>query len=91
MAINNNMVQPDPLKKKQPRAQRASKRKLDLALFELPLELKEKKRSLGTVARVKVLGGCLSGDDFFEQFQAQQKERDEKEQTLRACNGAFFP
>ena len=38
------MVQPDPLKKKEPRAQRASKHKLDLALFELPLELKGKNK-----------------------------------------------
>ena len=83
------MVQPDPLQKKQPRAQRASKRKLDLALFELPLELKEKKRSLGPVARVKVFGGCLSGDDVFEQFQAQQKERDEKEQRALARESAL--
>ena len=55
------MVQPDPLKKKEPRAQRASKRKLDLAMFELPMELQEKKRSLGPVARGQSLWGLLVG------------------------------
>ena len=83
------MVQPDLPPKKEPRGKRASKRKLDLALFELPMELQEKKRSLGPVARVKVFGGCLSGDDVFEQFQGQQKERDEKEQRALARESAL--
>ena len=83
------MVQPDPFKKKEPRGKRASKRKLDLALFDLPMELQEKKRSLGPVARVKVFGGCLSGDDVFEQFQSQQKERDEKDQRALARESAL--
>ena len=77
------MVQPDALKKKEPWAQRASKRKLNLALFELLLELKKKRNPLW-VAPVKVFGGCLSGDDVFQQFQAQQKERDEKQQRALA-------
>ena len=83
------IVQPDPLKKQEPRAQRASKRKLDLALFELLLKPKEKQRNLGPVARVKVFGGCLSGNDVFQQFQAQQKEQDEKEQRALATESAL--
>ena len=52
---------------------------------------KKKKRNLGPVARrrVKVFGGCLSGDDVFQQFQAQQKERDEKEQRALARESAL--
>ena len=40
--------------------------------------------NFGPVAWVKVFGGCLSGDDVFQQFQAQQRERDEKEQRALA-------
>ena len=68
------MVQPDPLKKKQPRAQRASKRKLDLALFEPPLELKEKKRSLGPVARVKVFAVACRGMMFLSNFKLNKRK-----------------
>ena len=56
------MVQPNPSKKKQPRAQRASKRKLNLAAFELLLELKEKKKEpwtgcMGQGPRRLLVGG----------------------------------
>ena len=53
------------------------------------MQLQEKERNLGPVARVKVFGGCLSEDDVFGQFQAQQKERDEKEQGALARESAL--
>ena len=56
-------VEPSEKKKKSQREIRSMKRKLDLALFELPSELKEKKQRLGPVARVKVFGGCLTSNE----------------------------
>ena len=39
------------------------KGKLELALFELPSELKENKQKLGPVARVNVFGCCLTSNE----------------------------
>ena len=60
------------------------KRKLDLALFELPSELKEKKQRLGPVARVKVFGGCLTSNEVESAFKAQTTERHEAAQRALA-------
>ena len=50
-------MEPSKKKKKSLREIRSMKRKLHLALFELPSELKEKNQRLGPVGRVKVFWG----------------------------------
>ena len=77
-------VEPSEKKKKSQREIRSMKRKLDLALFELPSELKEKKQRLGPVARVKVFGGCLTSNEVESAFKAQTTERHEAAQRALA-------
>ena len=67
------MVQPDPLKKKEPRVQRASKCKLDLALFELPLEPQKKKGTLDRLPGSKSSGVACRGRMFFSNFKLNGK------------------
>ena len=80
-------VQPDPLKKKQPRAQRASKRKLDLALFELPLELKEEKK--GTLDRLhgsRSLEVACRGMMFLSNFKLNKRKGIKRSKGLWQAN-----
>ena len=60
------------------------KRKLDLALFELPLELKDKKQTLGQVARVTSFGGCVTSNELERAFKVGTTERYEAAQRALA-------
>ena len=76
------MVQHNPRQKKQARAQRASKRKLELALFELPTELQKKKGTLDRLPGSKSFGVACRGMMFFNNFKLNKRKRMKKSKGL---------